>query len=310
MDLFLGLLFILIQGFFEGTETAIIAANRIRVVNWASEGKGLANLTIKLLDAKEESIIIALIGTNICVVLASFLFTNHFVAKLGPNATALAIGLVTVLSLVFGEFLPKALGQAAPEEIALRTAPIYAFLSQPFRPFRRLFRLKSLSSTKERPHFALTRQDFLAALNAAEKSGNIPERLAGIVANLFSFTETRIRDIMKPLSQVTGVPKGMSKKNLARVIEEHRYSRYPVYRDRPENILGTIHTKDLLLSKGMRLRRPYSVAADDSALAILKSMKEKGEHFALVKNKREKVIGLVTLEDLLEELIGEIRSED
>ncbi len=310
MDLLFGFIFIVGQAFFAGTETAFIAANRIRVVNWASDGRRLANLTLRLLDVKEEIIIITLIGTNICVVLASFLFTNHFVAVLGPNATVLAIGLVTMLSLVFGEFLPKALGQATPEEIALRTAPIFAFLSQPFRPFRRLFRLKSLSSTKERPHFALTRQDFLVALNAAEKAGNIPERLAGIVANLFSFTETRIREIMKPLSQVTGVPKGISKKKLAQVIEEHRYSRYPVYRDRPENILGTIHTKDLLLSKGMRLRRSYSVAADDSALATLKSMKEKGEHFALVKDKKEKVIGLVTLEDLLEELIGEIRSED
>jgi putative hemolysin len=310
MDLLLGFLFVIGQAFFAGTETAFIAANRIRVVNWASDGRKLANTTLRLLDAKEEIIIITLIGTNICVVLASFLFTHHFVAALGPNATGIAIAIVTVLSLVFGEFLPKAVGQAAPEEIALRTAPIFVFLNQPFRPFRRLFRLQSLTTTRERPHLALTRQDFLVALNAAEKAGHIPERLAGIVANLLSFSETKIREIMKPLSQVTGVPKGISKKALAQVIEEHRYSRYPVYQHSADNIVGTIHTKDLLLSTRMRLRRPYFVAADDPALAILKSMKEQGEHFALVLDKKKQVLGLVTLEDLLEELIGEIRSEE
>lgn len=314
MSLLIALLAILIQGFFAGSETAFIAANRIRLKSWADLGDQRAQQVLRLLDQKEEVIIGMLLGTNLAMVAAATLFSGYFIAHVGPAATLLAIGIQVAISLVLGEFLPKIVAQAGPESVARHITPVIRVVTWILRPV--LSGLKVISGltrvilTREDSHRLVGRHDFLAAVREAERLGHLPDRSSGIVKNLLGFTDTRVRDVMTPLSQVVAVPKGASPRELASIFAAHGYSRYPVYEGDKRKIIGLVYLKDLLFKRRVVSRPAFFVADNRSAMEILKEMQRRGEHIAVVVDRHRVPIGIATLEDLLEELVGEIRSED
>lgn len=305
MSLFFGLLCILVQGVFSATETALISVNPIRLIHWLREGNKNIQRSLDLLTTKEEALVLILIGINIMVVLSSVLFTKFFVDRFGPMGTTLAIIMNVSLSLILGEFIPKAYSVVRPALLMVKVGPIFYRLLNPF--LSALGGLKFLAG-KPRPHFS--RREFIAAIREATKRERLPKRLGGIIANLFSFSKTSIKEIMVPLSQMVAIPDERLYPRINEMVEEYGYSRYPVYNGKKENIIGVAHIKDFLFSKHPLPRSPFFIQMTDPPMRVLKLMKDGGVGMALVKDRKDKIVGLLTLEDLLEELIGEIRSEE
>jgi magnesium and cobalt exporter, CNNM family len=318
MSILLGLIAILIAGFFDGSETSYTRANWIRLTTWSRFKRFGAEKALQLIGSKEKILVTTLIGSNLFIVLASVTFSNYFIANLGPNYAWLAAVIVIILSLIFSQFLPKTVAQAFPDHWACIVSYLLFWLTKIFSPatyilssFARLF---ASPLTRSVPNFAsLSRKDFIVALreydrSRPEKSDRI-SHLSGIAARLFEFGRMKVKEVALPLSRAVTVPEQIPLDDLYERIKKYSFSRYPVYRDTPENITGVLYTKDLLFLPHQRIRQPYFVSSETRAMEVLTEMRHRGEHLAIVKNQDNKITGIVTLEDLIEELIGEIRSE-
>lgn len=200
-------------------------------------------------------------------------------------------------------------------------------LSESGRPEKRkrfgVIQNESMRSTRDdatKFYQVISRKDFIVVLREyfrtdkkdrfGEQSNKERTYLAGIAYRLFEFSRIKVAEVAIPLTRVVVVPEDTSLANLYAAIKKFAYSRYPVYQGTPENITGVIHTKDLLFLPRKRIRRAYVVSAQARAMEVLTEMRQRGEHLAIVRDETDKVIGIVTLEDLVEELVGEIRSED
>jgi|GEM_PF-462909 len=401
MTMLLGLAFLLLQGFFAGSETSFTKANWVRLKTWSRNRRLGAARAQKLLENKEKVLVCTLIGTNLSVVLASMLVVNYFATNFGVRYVGLATILVCILSLIFSEFLPKTIAQAFPDHWAcfasyplLWTMKILSPVSNLLYLLARIGRQSFLDSGSIRksqvsdqtdegkprsgdakgglplispgfkkkcfrgfkgakplcdegkplisPGFKkkcfrgfkgakplcredttgfyqiISKKDFIVALReyfrlpdeASEGSPKDRTYLAGIAYRLFEFSKMKVAEVAIPLARVVAVPEDTSLANLYEAIKKFAYSRYPVYKGNPANITGVMHTKDLLYLPRKRIRRAYVVSSQARAMEVLTEMRHRGEHLAVVKDETNKVIGIVTLEDLVEELVGEIRSED
>ncbi|MFB0509880.1 MAG: hemolysin family protein [bacterium] len=319
MEILLGLIALLLQGFFAGSETSFTRANWIRLLNWSRAKRFGSERALRLLKNKEKILVTTLIGTNLFVVLASVLFSNYFIRNFGPGYTTLSVVIVVILSLVFSEFLPKSLAQAFPEQWASLAAYVLDWAMKIFAPVTYLLSsfARGITSpfTKKSDYLVgISRKDFVVAMRVYDElhqeGRNGQALLSGIAARLFEFSRMKVGEVALPLSRVVSAPEGTTLLNLCEEIKKWGFSRYPVYKGSPENITGVIHTKDLLFLPYRRIRRAYVVSENTRAMEVLSEMKRKGEHLAIVKDENAETSGIVTLEDLVEELVGEIRSED
>jgi putative hemolysin len=314
MELLFGFFLILASGFYSGSETAVYRANWIRLTNWASRNIAGARTALQLLNRRETTVVVTLVGTNLCVVFATMLFSRFFETRYGPASTTLAVVLVIVLTIILGEYVPKVIAQAFPDRWLRQTvlplsvsrvvfAPVVLILSV-------IARLLSGRVAGAGPQFALTRQDFLAAMRKRDAESGSPQTVSNIVSRLFHFSAMKVSEMSIPLAQVKSVRNNAGLNEVLAVISEFGYSRIPVYQDDVANITGVIVTKDLLSAPAWRIRKIPRVSGDDRAMEVLRQMQRRGQHLAVVENADHRVTGIVSLEDLLEELVGEIRSED
>jgi len=320
VKILLGLIAILIAGFFEGSETSFTRANWIRLTTWNRAKRFGTEKALKLLERKEKILVTTLIGSNLFIVLASIAFSNYFITNLGTNYAGLAAVIVIILSLIFSQFLPKTVAQAFPDQWACTVAYLLFWLMKVFSPASYI--LSSLARTITTPlarninYFAsLSRKDFVIALREydrvieAQRGTASGRHLSGIAARLFEFGRMKVREVALPLSRAVLVPEQIPLADLCEEIKKYSFSRYPVYQRTPENITGVVYTKDLLFLPHQRIRRAYFVSGETRAMEVLTEMRHRGEHLAIVHDENNQVTGIVTLEDLIEELVGEIRSE-
>jgi len=321
VELVVGLVLIAGSGFFSGSETSVYRAQWVRLQTWSEQRAAGSKLALRLLNWRGPTVVAILVGNSLCNVFASMLFSEFFVRTLGPAWTGLAVVLVVSLTLVFGEFLPKAMAQASPNRWLSRSSvPLAGFLVL-FLPvvlvLNGIARIFATPFTRPRAKMPLTRQDFLSAMKQREQGNGdgkpVQERagppISGMVARLFRFSGLELEEAAIPLERVQAVPEGATREQVQAVVDEHGYSRIPVYRGSKEHITGVILAKDLLKGSGVRVRSIKSVPEDARLMEVLERMRHAGTHMAVVEDKGE-VTGIVTLEDILEELVGEIRSED
>jgi len=313
MDLLIGFLLILASGFFAGSETAVYRSNWIRLTNWAGHNIAGAKRALQFLDRRESTVVVTLVGTNLCVVFATELFSHFFEARLGPASATLAAVIVIVLTIMLGEYIPKTVAQAFPDRWLRQTVLPLSLSRLLFAPA--VFVLSGIAKLLAAPlagsgqRFTLTRQDFLAALQRRDPEPGSPRFVTNIVSRLFRFSAMKVSEVSIPLTQVKAVPHNAGLSDVLAVIREHGYSRIPVYQGDLANMVGVIVAKDLLSAPAWRIRKMPRVAATDRAMEVLRGMQRRGEHLAVVENAEHGVTGIVSLEDLLEELVGEIRSE-
>jgi putative hemolysin len=310
-ELIVGFLAIFFQGLFAGTETAYTKARWIRLRTYANNPKlsylfrKQASIAQALLEEKEKVLFITLIFTNIFTVLASVIITQFFITRLGAWSITLAMVIVAILALTLGDFLPKILAQTIPEYWAVATAFI-------IKTFKFLSNLFPVSKDYKTPR--VTRYDFIKLLE--QKSGAEIPLVTKIAKALLGFSSIAVKEILVPKEKMVFLKENDNIMRIKKIVRTVRFSRYPVCDSTEKNFIGIVHIKDILRATKQRrftlkniIRPLYRVNAQSKATTVLREMIQKGEHLAIVEDEAGNVLGMVTLEDLLEELIGEIRSE-
>ena len=313
---------VLMSGFFSSTETAYSCTNKIKLRSLATNGNKRAKKVLSLAeDNYDRFISTVLIGNNIVNLSATTLATIMF-ARLIADANTSAIvstAVMTVGVLIFGEITPKFLAKAYPEKLAMAFYPIIIFFYYAFCPLNyvfggwkwllgKIFRLKNED--------VVTEDEIMTVVEEAEEDGTLGEEETKLIRSVIEFDDLEVGDILVPRVNVVGVEVGSSMDAIKDLFLKEGYSRFPVYKDSVDTIIGTIHEKDFFKAymhgkKGIDgiLQNAYYTTEHVKISNLLKDLQKKKVHLAVVLDEYGGTLGIVTLEDILEELVGEIWDE-
>ena len=311
---------IVMSAYFSATETAFSSLNRIRIKTMAEKGNKRAALVASLSERYDSMLSTILIGNNIvniaCSSLATVLFLKWLGEDLGPSVSTVVI---TVVVLIFGEVSPKSIAKESPEKFAMFSAPFLNVLMIVLTPFNFLFaQWKKLLSMliKSDEDRGITEEEILTIVEEATQEGGIDEQESTLIRSAIEFTELEAVDILTPRIDIEGVELSSSKEEIAEVFAETGYSRLPVYEDSMDRIVGIIYHKDFhnyvyhTEKKIEDIIRPVRFITKTKKISdLLKELQQEKLHIAVVLDEFGGTVGIVTLEDILEELVGEIWDE-
>ena len=311
---------IIMSAYFSATETAFSSLNRIRIKNMAEKGNKRAGLVLKLSENYDGLLSTILIGNNIVNIASASLATVIFVKLLGDEAGAsISTVVTTFVVLIFGEVSPKSIAKESPEQFAMFSAPFLNAFMVLLTPANYLFKQwKKLLSVLIRTSgdSGITEEELLAIVEEAKQDGGIDEQEGSLIKSAIEFTELEAMDIATPRVDVTGIPVDADKEEIAAVFGETGYSRLPVYKDKIDDIIGIIYQKDFynqvyrgVCSVEAIVRPALYVAKSKKINVLLKELQKNKMHIAVVIDEFGGTMGIVTLEDILEELVGEIWDE-
>ena len=303
---------LVIEGFFSGSEIAMFSANRLALQSRAGDGGRLAQMALDLIEREDRLISTCLIGTNLAVITGTTLATL-FVVSAGLNETWVLAYIP--LTVIFGEALPKTVFQFHATNMAPRLAPVLRIAQLIFTPLLAIAGLWSsllrrLSSTETS---SMSRQDIVDLLEE-EDAAILPGEQA-MIRRVFRLGEIDVSDAMTPLVDVDAVPETATLDDAIAVALAGGHSRIVVYRDRIDNVAGVVDMFDLLYDPdiegivGDRMAPVRFVPETQRADALLQDMRQSRDHFAVAVDEYGGSVGIVTIEDLLEEIIGEIQDE-
>ena len=311
---------LIMSAYFSATETAFSSLNRIRIKNMAEKGNKRAGLVLKLSENYDGLLSTILIGNNIVNIASASLATVIFVKLLGDEAGAsISTVVTTIVVLIFGEVSPKSIAKESPEQFAMFSAPFLNAFMVLLTPANYLFKQwKKLLSVLIRTSgdSGITEEELLAIVEEAKQDGGIDEQEGSLIKSAIEFTELEAMDIATPRVDVTGIPVDADKEEIAAVFGETGYSRLPVYKDKIDDIIGIIYQKDFYnqVYRGVCgveaiVRPALYVAKSKKINVLLKELQKNKMHIAVVIDEFGGTMGIVTLEDILEELVGEIWDE-
>ena len=311
---------IIMSAYFSATETAFSSLNRIRIKNMAEKGNKRAGLVLKLSENYDGLLSTILIGNNIVNIASASLATVIVVKLLGDEAGAsISTVVTTIVVLIFGEVSPKSIAKESPEQFAMFSAPFLNAFMVLLTPANYLFKQwKKLLSVLIRTSgdSGITEEELLAIVEEAKQDGGIDEQEGSLIKSAIEFTELEAMDIATPRVDVTGIPVDADKEEIAAVFGETGYSRLPVYKDKIDDIIGIIYQKDFynqvyrgVCSVEAIVRPALYVAKSKKINVLLKELQKNKMHIAVVIDEFGGTMGIVTLEDILEELVGEIWDE-
>lgn len=314
---------LLMSAYFSATETAFTTMNRIRVKTLAEKGNKRAALALRLEENYDRLLTTILIGNNIINILAASLGTLVFVDLLSDASlgTAVSTVVLTLLVLIFGEISPKTVAKRHPESLAMLSAPLIYGISILFTPFTFLFKkwqdlLAKLFKKSKDEDEGLTEEELISIIEEAEEEGDIDKEESSLIKSAIEFNDLEVGDIFTPRIDITAVPADATKEEIAEVFNESGFSRIPVYEDDLDNITGILYYKDFFtLVKGKRvsvseiLKPVIYVTKNQKINDLLKELQNKQLHLAVVTDEFGSTAGIVTLEDIIEEIVGEIWDE-
>ena len=311
----------IMSAYFSATETAFSTFNKIRVKGLAEKGNKKAATALKLSENFDAMLSAILVGNNIVNILSTSLATMLFVSLLKSNDLGATVSTVvmTVIVLIFGEISPKTIAKKKPEAFALFSAPILKFIMLILTPITFLFKqwqnlIAKLIKSKDDQ--GITEEELVSIIEEAEESGDIDKEESTLIKSAIEFNDLEVGDIFTPRIDITAVPSTATKTEIATVFTESGYSRLPVYENDIDNIVGIVYYKDFFpteKNKGVALAdiiKPVLYVAKTQAINdLLKELQAKQLHFAVVMDEFGSTAGIVTLEDILEEIVGEIWDE-
>lgn len=318
------LVLVILSAFFSGSETALISVGKIRIKHLADSGNKDAKRLVKLLENPEQFLAAILVGNNIVNVFASVLAANAALRIFGEPGIAIATGSMTLLILIFGEVFPKTFASRNSESVSLKIAKPILFIVYIFSPIVEILTkftnfLIILLGGKERIKTPFVTEDMInMLLRVGEKEGTIEKHEREIIHNVFEFSDETAQGVMTPREKMVCIEESQSLSSALALINRSGHSRIPVYKKNFDNIIGMIYVKDLLMYKDDELRRIKSgeilrpvmfVKAERKISSIFKELQQKKLNISIVVDDYMRVIGLVSLEDILEELVGEIFDE-
>jgi len=311
-----------LSAFFSATETALTGANRIRLKNQAESGDKKAALAMKLIGNYDSALSTLLIANNIVNILASSLTTVFFINLLGANAVGAATAVTTVAVIIFGEVLPKSFANENSEKmIKTASSPIY-FLSKLFTPFIAVLNfmkslLKKRHSDEDDFVPSFSEEELISIIDEIEDEGVLEETQAELVQSAIEFKEIFAGEILTPRVDITAVAKDDDIERVKELFLRHNFSRMPVFDGSIDNIIGFISQKDLFsqilrnnIFQWNSLVKPcLYVPPKKKIIDIMQILQKEKMHMAVVTDEYGGTLGILTLEDILEELVGEIWDE-
>ncbi len=316
------IILLMCSAFFSSAETSLTTVNKIRMRSLAEEGNKTAKLVIRITENPSKMLSAILVGNNIVNLSASAITTTIAVSFNGSYAVAVATGIITVLILIFGEITPKTLATIHAEKLAMFYARPVHFCMTVLTPISVIINILSrgiLFVLRVDPNAkgnAMTEDELRTIVDVSHEDGILEDEEKEMIYNVFDLGDAKAKDVMVPKVNVTFADVTSTYEELLEIFRENRFTRLPVYEETTDNIIGTINMKDLLLFNHKEyfsvrnfLRDAYFTHEHKSISELLVEMRTASFNIAIVLDEYGETAGLITLEDILEEIVGEIHDE-
>ena len=307
------------SAYFSATETAFSSMNKIRLRSMANEGNKRAELVLCLAEDYDKLLSTILVGNNVVNIGSTALATLLFTKLLGDAGASVSTAVMTVAVLIFGEVTPKSIAKDMPERFAMFSAPFLNALVHLLTPINFLFScwkklIRRIINTPE--DTGVTEEEILTLVDAAQSDGSINPQEGDMIRGAIEFNDLEAADVLTPRVDVSAIEDTASVKEVAALFEESGYSRLPVYHEDMDHIVGVIHQKDFygeVMTKGKKLSdimgKMLYVAPGTKISKLLHIFQSEHSHMAVVLDEYGRTDGIVTLEDVIEEIVGEIWDE-
>lgn len=313
---------LLLSAFFSSAETAFTTASRIRIRTLAEGGSNKAKRVLAITDDMHKMLSAILIGNNIVNLSASSIATTLAIKLFGSVGAGVATGILTILILIFGEISPKTVATVHADSIALAYSSLIYRLMQLLTPvifivnqlsmgFLKLMRFDPGSGRT-----AMTEEEFKTIVDVGHETGVLENSEHEMINNVFDFGDSQAKEIMIPRIDMTFVKSDSAYEELIEIFKEVKFTRFPVYEDTTDNVTGIINMKDLLLCQDKEqfqihdwIRKPFFTYEQKNISELFLEMQKNSINIAIVLDEYGVTAGMITLEDLLEEIVGEIRDE-
>ena len=309
------------SAFFSSAETALMTSNKLRMRNLADNGDKRAAKVLKVTENTDKMLSAILIGNNIVNLTASSISTALTLKIFGSKLVGIATGILTFLILVFGEITPKNVASKNAENMALAYIGVISFLVTLLTPVIFIVNtvakfVISIFNKNGDDNNAVTEEELRAMVEYSHEEGVIENEEKKMIVNVVDFGDTVAGDIMVPRVDMVMVDEKSSYEEILQVFREERYTRIPVYEETPDNVIGILNVKDFLLIEDKEnfvmkelLREPLYTYEYKKTSALMMDMRKTGANIVIVLDEYGITAGLITLEDMLEEIVGEIRDE-
>lgn len=309
------------SAFFSSAETALMTSNKLKMRNLAENGDKRAAKVLKVTENTDKMLSAILIGNNIVNLTASSISTALTLKIFGSKLVGIATGILTFLILVFGEITPKNVASKNAENMALSYIGVISFLVTLLTPVIFIVNtvakfVISIFNKNSDDNNAVTEEELRAMVEYSHEEGVIENEEKKMIVNVVDFGDTVAGDIMVPRVDMVMVDEKSSYEEILQVFREERYTRIPVYEETPDNVIGILNVKDFLLIEDKEnfvmkelLREPLYTYEYKKTSALMMDMRKTGANIVIVLDEYGITAGLITLEDMLEEIVGEIRDE-
>jgi CBS domain containing-hemolysin-like protein len=313
---------LLLSAFFSASETALMSLSKIRIRHMVEDGVKGAKLIEKLTEDPNKLLGSILVGNNVVNIGASALATSVAVKAFGESGVGIATAIMTILVLIFGEITPKSIAKQRSEGVSLKVSGIVNIIVKILRPFVAIFTF--ISSTvlklfggdlnKDQPF--ITQEELKTMVDVGEEEGVLEEEEKEMIFNVFEFGDIQVKDVMVQRVDIVALGLDSNYDDVIDIIKEEQFSRIPVYNESIDDIIGIMYVKDLILLNNKDnfkvqdcIREAYYTFEFKKVTELFKEMKKSRNHMAVVLDEYGGTVGIVTIEDLLEEIVGEIEDE-
>ena len=316
------ILLLCLSAFFSSSETALLSISQMRIRTLVDEGNKRAMTLERVVSNKSKMLSAILIGNNVVNLSASSLITSLVINHFGNAYVGIATGIITLLILIFGEISPKTMATLQAEKVALKVAGIISVLMKILTPVIFIINLlaggvlRLMGVDPNAKTDTITESELRTIVDVSHEEGVIESEERRMINNVVDFGDTQAKDVMVPRIDMVFVEENTTYDELMEVYRENMFTRIPVYRDTTDNVIGIINMKDLLFyekSTDFRLknylREAYFTYEFKKTSELFMEMRQNSVSLAIVLDEYGATAGLITLEDLLEELVGEIRDE-
>ncbi|AYE34239.1 hemolysin [Clostridium septicum] len=317
------IILLVMSGFFSMSETALMALSKIRIRHMVEEGVKGAKLVEKLTEEPNKLLGAILIGNNIVNIGASALATSLALKAFGESGVGIVTVIMTVLVLIFGEITPKSIAKQKSEKVALRVSKIINLTVKIFKPFIAIFTaisgifIKLLGCNPKASEPFIKEEELRTMVGVSEEEGVLEGVEKEMIFNVFDFVDAQVKDVMVQRVDVIAVDVNATYDEVLEVIKTEQFSRIPVYNQTIDDVVGILNVKDLIMAERNKedfkvidyMREPYYTFEFKKIKELFSEMKKTRNHIAVVLDEYGGNVGIVTIEDLIEEVFGDIEDE-
>ena len=318
------IILIFLSALFSSAETAFTAVNKLKLRHMAEEGNKRAKRTLRLVENPSKIISTLLIGNNIVNIFASALTTLIAIEKFGYSATALATSLLTIVIIIFGEITPKSFATQYAERVAMAFSKPVGILMVLLTPLVIIFYsiasaiIKLFGGNINQGHPLVTEEELKTMVDVGSEEGVFEDEEKEMLFNIFEFGDLQVKDVMVQRVDVTAIDVDADLDEVMEIVASEQFSRFPVYGEDIDDIIGILNVKDLLFltdedKKSFDLRKyirePYYAYEFKRITELFKELKKNRTHISVILDEYGGTVGIATIEDLLEEIVGEIDDE-